>query len=388
MTTVQVLPVVVTATGTLLSSHSLGPFDCDMMTSAYSLAAHKSLCIRLIGHRRGLDDDPQPRPAPAPFDKPQADVTLRTSDGVEFRVFRWILKDASPIFAGMFTLPRAPSMEGDSHPPASAYNNGEPPSTIKVSEDSTTLVILLRMFYPCPPLLTFPEMDAAKPVLIALAKYRLAGAMPQILNALLPHIRTNPLRMYALAVRYNIHDLVQVAARAFLAVEDTAVYSEELEEISAGAYVRLMMYRKACGDAVDALFRGVPWMSENRTWCWYTCDNCIPHSCSGVQRSKMTCHCGTAPWFTIYWNQVRDLMKITPSTEALEDPDLMEVDELRDCVTCRLLQSHKQRQRYTRLLVAEVERRISNVSNAEIITIGCMLICICVVGSEIGRAHV
>ena len=286
---------------------------------------------------------------------------------MDLRVFQWILKDASFIFADMFLLPPVPSIdatdrEGDGHPPVSASdNNGEAPSImiIEVAEDSATLEVLLRMYYPLPPLLTFADFDVAKPVLIASEKYQLKDVMPKIINAFLPHIRANPLRAYALAVRYNMHDLVRVAARAFLAAQDTAVYSEELEEISAGAYVRLMQYRTACQNAVDALFH-VPWESETHNWCWHSCRNCVSHSC-GVQRSK-ACRCGTAPWFTAYWNTARDLIKITPASEAIEDPNLIEMDELYECVTCRSLQSHKQRQQYTQLLVAEVERRIADVS--------------------------
>ncbi|KAI0730829.1 hypothetical protein C8Q76DRAFT_340024 [Earliella scabrosa] len=309
------------------------------------------------------DDSTPSRSAHAPFDKPEADVVLQTSDGVDLRVFRWILKDCLPIFADMFTLPPPPStdtrrmdQQGDGFLPAS---NDDAPAIIKVSEDSATLETLLRMYYPLPPVLTFANFDSAKPVLIASDKYRLEGAMPQIINALLPHIRANPLRAYAFAVHCNMHDLVRVAARAFLAVLDTAVYSEELEDIPAGAYQRLMAYRKACWEAVDALFHSGPWRSQKEAWCWYSCGSCVSHGQFCLRRQG--CRCGIAPWFTAYWNKVRALMKITPSSEVVDDPDLIEVKELYKCVYCCSREDRQQRRRYVKLLVAEVDRRIANV---------------------------
>ncbi|KAG1888256.1 hypothetical protein F4604DRAFT_1877393 [Suillus subluteus] len=46
--------------------------------------------------------------ASTPFDHAQADVILRTADGVEFRVFKLFLSLASPFFETLFSLPQAP----------------------------------------------------------------------------------------------------------------------------------------------------------------------------------------------------------------------------------------------------------------------------------------
>ncbi|EIN03893.1 hypothetical protein PUNSTDRAFT_29952, partial [Punctularia strigosozonata HHB-11173 SS5] len=62
-----------------------------------------------------------------------ADVILRTSDNVDFRVYKLILSLASPFFSDMFTLPQA--MDA---------NVGQPvPPVINMAEDSATIDCLL-----------------------------------------------------------------------------------------------------------------------------------------------------------------------------------------------------------------------------------------------------
>lgn len=49
------------------------------------------------------------RLAEAPFNDTQADLILRSSDGVHFRVFKTVLSLASLTFADMFSIPLPPS---------------------------------------------------------------------------------------------------------------------------------------------------------------------------------------------------------------------------------------------------------------------------------------
>ena len=44
-------------------------------------------------------------PVKSPFDKLNADLVIRSSDNIDFRVFRSLLSFASSFFDGMFTLP-------------------------------------------------------------------------------------------------------------------------------------------------------------------------------------------------------------------------------------------------------------------------------------------
>ncbi|RPD58982.1 hypothetical protein L227DRAFT_576623 [Lentinus tigrinus ALCF2SS1-6] len=176
--------------------------------------------------------------APPPFDKSAADVVLCSSDGVEFHVFRWILEDSSPIFTDMFQLPTDTTGKVQ---------------TVDLTETSDTLKRLLELHYPLPPQPQFASFEDAKPILVAADKYQLSKVAPALALAALPRIRVNPLRAYAFAVRHNMLELIRLSAKEFLQVSYMAVYSEELEDITAGAYLRLLAYRKACAASLEGL---------------------------------------------------------------------------------------------------------------------------------------
>ncbi|KAI0255777.1 hypothetical protein BJV78DRAFT_1279018 [Lactifluus subvellereus] len=89
--------------------------------------------------------------ADAPFDDARADVILRSSDGVDFRVFKIVLSLASPIFADMFSIP-SPS------PPSGTSRDGLP--VVTLSEDSKVLDLALRRCYP----IQSPELVELKDV--------------------------------------------------------------------------------------------------------------------------------------------------------------------------------------------------------------------------------
>ncbi|KZT69331.1 hypothetical protein DAEQUDRAFT_638110, partial [Daedalea quercina L-15889] len=71
------------------------------------------------------------------FDNPQADLILRSCDGVDFRVFRSILAVSSDVFADMFETGQSRNEE---------LRNGCP--VVYVQEDSKTMDGLLRIIYP------------------------------------------------------------------------------------------------------------------------------------------------------------------------------------------------------------------------------------------------
>lgn len=99
-----------------------------------------------------------------PFDDPNAEVILRSSDNVDFRVFRCNLSLASPVFKDMFTL-GAP-VHGE-HPP-----NPSSLPVVPLSETGSALDTLLRLIYP----LKTPKLDSVgdiKALVAAVVKYDL-----------------------------------------------------------------------------------------------------------------------------------------------------------------------------------------------------------------------
>ena len=76
--------------------------------------------------------------AKKPFDIRTADIIIRTSDNVDFYVYKAILAIASPFFDDMFSLAQTAATPTD--------NVTQDP--VVVSEDSDTMDCLLRLCYP------------------------------------------------------------------------------------------------------------------------------------------------------------------------------------------------------------------------------------------------
>ncbi|KAH9834736.1 uncharacterized protein C8Q71DRAFT_121602 [Rhodofomes roseus] len=144
--------------------------------------------------------------APAPFNKPTADLILRSSDGVRFRVRKAILAEASPIFEDMFTLPA----------PRNSDNLAIGPPVVDMTEDSRTVHGLLRLCYPISetPIRT---LDEASILLDAVRKYSMDGALNYLGQRLIVFADAEPLRVYALAIRYELQEeILKASAKGFL----------------------------------------------------------------------------------------------------------------------------------------------------------------------------
>ncbi|EJF64449.1 hypothetical protein BD309DRAFT_831871, partial [Dichomitus squalens] len=120
---------------------------------------------------------PPPRKASPPFDKASADLVLRTSDYVDFHVWKCILALASPVFEDMFELAEhgkrsegktAEGAECTSSTPSSA-------SVIEVPETSSAWTLLLRWIYPSRPCHDPLPPFLLKTALAAAHKYQMDG---------------------------------------------------------------------------------------------------------------------------------------------------------------------------------------------------------------------
>ncbi|KZT63311.1 hypothetical protein DAEQUDRAFT_149371 [Daedalea quercina L-15889] len=216
--------------------------------------------------------------APFPFNNPHADVILQSSDGVNFRVRTAILSEASPVFESMFSLPAQQSAKAD-HDSASGL------AVVPVSEDSTTLKALLRLCYPVNARSSRNlAINEAAALLEAARKYDMEGIEEHIVQALRGYMETSPLRVYCLAIRYNLDkDLIRAAARACLDEPAGTPYGRgevpELDDISASTYIRLLDYHRACSDAAVGIVNRYPLVDvifDQR--CWVTC---VPITASG-----------------------------------------------------------------------------------------------------------
>ncbi|KAI6001105.1 hypothetical protein F5J12DRAFT_894724 [Pisolithus orientalis] len=197
--------------------------------------------------------------ASPPFDHEKADVILRSSDNVDFRVFKLFLSLASPFFETLFDLPQ-PSEEMSTDV---EIKDGLP--VIPVSEDGKTLEPLLRFCYPCtladdPPLDDFRDVIN---VLEAAKKYSLDAIARTICKSLfLPKIlERDSLRCFAIACRARMQDECILAAKYSLREPLIPTWFEEIELITCTELLSLLTYHKKCGDAVQALKADFSWFT-------------------------------------------------------------------------------------------------------------------------------
>lgn len=131
----------------------------------------------------------------APFNTSFADITLRTSDNVDFHVSKVILILASSIFQDMFAQdPIVPPPHG---------NTSQPP-IVNMPETSSVLDKLLRFCYPVDdPIIT--DLGTLGPVLGTAIKYDVTviNALCRIMNTFL---QTAPMEVYKLACAHNLEE--------------------------------------------------------------------------------------------------------------------------------------------------------------------------------------
>ena len=116
------------------------------------------------------------RDAAPPFNKRIADIILRSSDHVDFRVRQSILAEASPVFESMFSLPQLPENRKRKERDEAEYRDGI--QVVSVAEGSRVLDALLRFCYPVDdPLL--PTLKVTCEVLEAARKYDMVYVVAQ-----------------------------------------------------------------------------------------------------------------------------------------------------------------------------------------------------------------
>ena len=198
--------------------------------------------------------------AAAPFDHVKADIILRSSDNINFYVFKLFLSLASPFFETLFEIPQPAEANKDQE-----FRNGL--AVITVTEDSKTLDTLLRFCYPCT-LADDPNIEVLKDamdVLEAARKYSLdviekkarqAISNPKILKA-------EPLRCFAIAHQGRLQEETLLAAKYTLTQPLIPSWFHEIELISASDLLSLLTYHRRCGDAVYALRLDISWITSH-----------------------------------------------------------------------------------------------------------------------------
>ncbi|KAJ7288499.1 hypothetical protein C8J57DRAFT_1280465, partial [Mycena rebaudengoi] len=184
--------------------------------------------------------------ASSPFDDTAADVIIRSSDNVHFYVYKLLLSLASPIFADIFTLPQPEDHRGsNSHQVA------------EVSESSETLYRLLSW---CDPRsVPMASVEDVLAVLQAADKYCMDKVMKHAADILMlssVHLEREPMKIFAVAVRYRLMEVAAVAAKYTLRFsweEQMKQHVPELKAIPASITHQLGGYQLACKRAAAAV---------------------------------------------------------------------------------------------------------------------------------------
>ncbi|KAI9464709.1 hypothetical protein HD554DRAFT_2280652 [Boletus coccyginus] len=181
--------------------------------------------------------------AARPFDHAKADIILRSSDNINFRVFKLFLSLASPFFETLFDVPRPTQTSEDQE-----IKDGL--AVVPVTEHSKTLDPLLRFCYPCT-LADDPDLEAL-------------GGGEDLSCALESKILTaQPLRCFAIAHRGQLREETLLAAKYTLTQPLIPSWFEEIDMITAADLLALLAYHRECGDAVQALRKNILWIRSH-----------------------------------------------------------------------------------------------------------------------------
>lgn len=155
-----------------------------------------------------MENPPDPSPARDPFNDTLADVILRSSDHVDFYVYKVVLSLASPFFKDMFSLTQPVT-------PSISQNNSTQSTTthpiVNLTEDGKTIDRLLRLVYPVvePPSGTLDEVAR---VLEASIKYQVEKVVVHMKASLLAFSHDKTLAVYAVACRLQSEHEAHAAA--------------------------------------------------------------------------------------------------------------------------------------------------------------------------------
>ena len=317
--------------------------------------------------------------AAAPFEHAKADIILRASDNIDFRVFRLFLSLASTFFETLFGIPQ----------PAQASEDQEIKDglvVVPVTEDSKTLDALLRFCYPCT-LADDPTLDALEDVLDVLQaarKYSLdviekkvayTFSNPKILEA-------EPLRCFAIARGRGMREETLLAAKYTLSQPLLPAWFEEIKLITAADLLALLHYHRECGDAVYALSTDLAWIktyyrtSQGCAWLSGKFYATVSPSFGGVPSTgHRECRCPRSPtpkytlfetyslqWWEDFMEETFGVLREKPcgATVASLATKTVQIVKERNCPGCSANITEGMRG-FSDLLAGKVEEVVSQV---------------------------
>jgi hypothetical protein len=306
-----------------------------------------------------------------PFNHPNADVILRSSDDkpVDFFVFKLLLTLASPFFELLLSLPQ-PLKDTEHDIPV-----------IRMAEDKDTLKLLLRFCLPIsmvesPRLSTLHELQM---VLKAAMKLEMEGIQRYVRKELVEprFIESQPLRVFAIACHYGWSAEAKTAARYTLRHPGNAPFIDELELITAATYYRLQEYHRECGELAASrtvLLARRPTMDDD--WVWITCLTCNRAGSYSWWRKDNTSSPGVRKWWVDWMDSVARELRRLPCGDTVKKWDLMKaaIIKAKECSYCGK-KVEEDLEAFSRILAVDIEKHISTVSSWLLVPRNTLTIC-------------
>ena len=256
--------------------------------------------------------------ASSPFDAEGADIVLRSSDQepVDFRVYKNILALSSPFWSTTFCLPQgSASSNGGTVQDIVVHGTERKDNTpvIIMSEGANVIDALLRYLYPgdSP---SFTSLDDLKDVLEAAYKYDMLSSLSSLRQALLSpsFLEEHPVRVYAVAVHYRLHNEAKIASRHTLKVNIAEVEDcEELDRITASDFLRLLRLHRQRAEQMVAILFG--------HWAMDVCYSC-------------------GSWKESFRTQARLLIDNAPDLDPMFEPQFILTIKPSMCGTCSVME--------------------------------------------------
>lgn len=271
------------------------------------------------------------RDAPPPFNSNKADIILRSSDDVYFRVYRCLLAFASPFFDSMFDLPRPQVRSADEE-----MHHGL--EVIPVTENGRVLDMLLRFCYPAaiddPRLGNAVDVEA---VLEAAVKYGMEEVEQRVRRTLLePSIlEKEPLHIFSIAYRFRYEPEATAAATYLLRQPAPPANSTTLKYINQGDLQNLADHRAQCARAALALGNNLAWLQQKESYGffkWWT--NCC--MCTQRADTRFLMHGAYArEWWAEYMEETLAILQETPCANAVHQNVRKALERAGGCTFCR-----------------------------------------------------
>ncbi|KAJ7127442.1 hypothetical protein C8R43DRAFT_1028000 [Mycena crocata] len=260
----------------------------------------------------------------APFNDPDADLILRTLDGVQFSVSRIALSLASPVLKN-----RVPPGTDDSA------------VAMQMEETAPVLDRVLRFCYSGAEPIIADLQQLQETLDIALLKYDMQSIVPFGKAYLRAYFEKTPLAVYAIACRHEWKDVAVEAAKLSLQFP-VRVFGfaapVQFQCMLAHRYHALLEYHAQCGHVAQAATSCLKWLALSpEDQPWFQCSQDAVVCPSGEYRDLADYpEASTTAWFTLYLKNAGDVLAQRPGAK-LDSMDLMDgpLHAMMGCPSCR-----------------------------------------------------